>query len=77
MVERIVAVERLRRLARVDADRLGGGQQKIRQQEALAQREDARIEHDVPEHPRPRHQRGDALGARAFEVVAPDVRVPR
>ena len=75
VVKRIITVKRLRRLARIDADRLRCGQQKIGQQETLAQRQDARIKHDVPHHPRPCHQRVHALGAGAFKIVAPGVRI--
>ena len=40
----------------------------------LAQCEDARIQHDVPEHPRARHQGVDTLGLQPFESIASGVR---
>src|SRR5678815_5468900 len=73
-VEGVVGVKRLRRLVRLDPDRLAGGEQIAGQQIVIAERQHPGIQRDLPEHAAARDQRVDALGAEALEVVPPAVR---
>jgi RND family efflux transporter MFP subunit len=69
MVERIVGVEGLRRLVRLDLDRLARSQEPAGHEKAPAERRDAFVQHDLPEDPTARDERVDALGAFSLEVV--------
>jgi hypothetical protein len=69
-VERVVGVERLRRLGRQDVDRLRRRQQVVRLEERIAQRQHQRMLDQRGEDRGASHQRVDALRAVALEVVA-------
>ena len=69
-IEAVVVVDGLWRFAWMDADGLARRQQVARPQEAVEDREHARVLDDVLEHAAAPDQRVDALGTEAFKGVA-------
>jgi len=70
LVEAVVGVQRLRRLAGIDADRLGRAEQEVRLQEAADQGEQPLVGGKSLKDAAAAHQRVDAFGRKAFETVA-------
>src|SRR5579871_3427548 len=69
-IEGVVGVQRLRPLARIDADRVTGAEQEVRLQERAQDRQQARIGHDLLVDLAPRDEGVDALGRSTLEVVS-------